>query len=202
MDLSALKALFRKKVKVVPAGPRNVTRGEDMLVVLDALADTIAEPGQLTPPTADQIFPLLEQGTGIEISRTDTGKILIACTVEATNAPTKPLAPTAGQVDDTADTFSFLPNPAFPSFAQYKVAGLPGVTGAVALDATNSYVSSGRIYIKVVGPVAKGGLAVYVAGSGSVPDGGVLTNDEAFTGATVAPTGGGFPYTFDFAFTE
>jgi lysophospholipase L1-like esterase len=96
-----------------------------------------------------------------------------------------PAAPTAGQVDDTADTFSFVPNPAFPSFAQYKVNGLPGITGAVVLDAINSYVSGNRIYIKVVGAVAKGGLAVYVAGSGNVPDGAVLTNADPFTGAIV-----------------
>jgi hypothetical protein len=113
-----------------------------------------------------------------------------------------PAAPTAGQVDDNADTFSFLPNPAYPSFAQYKVNGLPGVTGAVVLDATNSYVSGSRIMVKVVGAVAKGGLAVYVAGSGGAPDGQVLTNAEAFTGtATPTPTpSSGFPYTFDFTF--
>jgi hypothetical protein len=99
--------------------------------------------------------------------------------------PLAPAAPTAGQVDDTADTFSFLPNPIYPSFAQYKVAGLPGVTGAVVLDATNSYVQGNRIYVKVVGTVAKGGLAVYVAGSGSVPDGKPLTNADPFTGTAV-----------------
>jgi hypothetical protein len=96
-----------------------------------------------------------------------------------------PAAPTAGLVDDTADTFSFLPNPAYPSFAQYKVAGLPGITGAVALDSLNSYVQGSRIYIKVVGAVAKNGLAVYVAGSGNVPDGQVLTNADPFTGSAV-----------------
>jgi hypothetical protein len=98
-----------------------------------------------------------------------------------------PQAPTAGLVDDTADTFSFVPNPAYPSFAQYKVNGLPGVVGAVVLDSTNSYVQGSRIYVKVVGAVAKGGLAVYVAGSGSVPDGQVLTNADPFTGAVVTP---------------
>ncbi|MVN76933.1 hypothetical protein GO988_11415 [Hymenobacter sp. HMF4947] len=107
-----------------------------------------------------------------------------------------PAAPTAGQVDDTADTFSYLPNPDYPSFAQYKVAGLPGVTGAVVLDATNSYVSGNRIYIKVVGPVNKGGLAVYVAGSGNVPDGAPLTNADPFTGtAVVLAKGYGATYT-------
>ena len=101
----------------------------------------------------------------------------------------QPAAPTAGQVDDTADTFSFAPNPAYPSFAQYKVSGLPGVSGAVALDATNSYVQGSRVYVHVVGPVATGGLAVYVAGSGAVPDGKVLTTSDAFTGsATPAAT--------------
>ena len=97
----------------------------------------------------------------------------------------QPDAPTAGLVDDTADTFSFLPDPAYPSFAQYKVNGLPGVTGAVVLDAINSYVQGGRVYVKVLGAVAKGGLAVYVAGSGNVPDGQVLTNADLFTGSVV-----------------
>jgi hypothetical protein len=112
----------------------------------------------------------------------------------ASASPAKPAAPTNGQVDDTADTFSFLPNPAYPSFAQYKVNGLPGITGAVALDGQNSYVSGSRVCIKVVGAVAKGGLAVYVAGSGAVPDGAVLTNADAFTGAiVVAPPTGSTP---------
>ena len=110
----------------------------------------------------------------------------LAATIPA--AVTAPAAPTAGQVDDTADTFSFLPNPAYASFASYKVNGLPGVTGAVMLDATNSYVAGSRIYIKVVGVVAKGGLAVYVAGSGNVPDGKVLTNTDPFTGTGTSPT--------------
>ena len=99
----------------------------------------------------------------------------------------QPAAPTAGLVDDTSDTFSFLPNPLFPSFAQYKVNGVPGTAGAVVLDTTNSYVQAGRIFVKVVGAVAKGGLAVYVAGSGNVPDGQVLTNADPFTGVVVTP---------------
>jgi hypothetical protein len=98
-----------------------------------------------------------------------------------------PAAPTAGQVDDQGDTFSFLANPAFPSFASYKVGGLPGVTGAMYLDGTNSYVQGERIYLKVVGAVAKGGLAVYVAGSGNRPDGAALSNAEPFTGTTTPP---------------
>jgi hypothetical protein len=100
-----------------------------------------------------------------------------------------PEAPTDGQVDDTNDTFSFIANQAYLSFAQYKVNGLPGVVGPVYLDATNSYVQGNRIYVRVVGAVAKGGLAVYVAGSGNAPDGNVLTNTEPFTGpAVVTPT--------------
>ena len=110
--------------------------------------------------------------------------VLAVASVQVVAAPA---APTAGQVDDAGDTFSFLPNPAYPSFAQYKVNGLPGVIGAVVLDATNSYVAGSRIYIKVVGSVAIGGLAVYVAGSGSLPDGTPLTNAAAFTGAAPAP---------------
>jgi hypothetical protein len=73
------------------------------------------------------------------------------------------------------------------------VNGLPGVTGAVALDSANSYVLGNRIYIKVVGAVPKGGLAVYVAGSGNVPDGAVLTNDTPFTGVVVPPVSNNTP---------
>ncbi|TPG66059.1 Ig-like domain-containing protein [Hymenobacter nivis] len=97
----------------------------------------------------------------------------------------QPDAPTAGQVDDTGDTFSFLANPAFPSPGQYQVAGLPGATGPVYLDGTNSYVTGGRTYVKVAGPVGAGGLAVYVAGATTRPDGLPLTNKEPFTGSTV-----------------
>lgn len=115
--------------------------------------------------------------------------LLQAVTRQATvRAPQAPAAPTAGQVDDEGNTFSFVANPAYPSFAQYKVNGLPGVVGAVALDAVNSYAQGGRIYIKVVGAVAKNGLAVYVAGSGIVPDGDVLSNAEPFTGAALVVT--------------
>jgi|GEM_PF-6163957 len=94
-----------------------------------------------------------------------------------------PDAPTDGQVDDVAKLFSFLANPLFPAAAQYKVSGLPGVTGPVFLDATNSYMQAGRIVIKVGPGVPKNNLAVFVAGSGSRPDGAVLTNGEAFTGS-------------------
>jgi hypothetical protein len=114
-----------------------------------------------------------------------TGTTTVTTTSPNTAAPK---APTSGVVDDTGDTFSFITNPAYPSFAQYKVNGLPGVTGAVVLDATNSYVSGNRIYINVVGAVPKNGLAVYVAGSGTIPDGAPLTNGDAFTGATVVVT--------------
>lgn len=132
-----------------------------------------------------QLQALLVAGDGVTITPTNGGtQLLISSTVVAA-VPKAPAAPTAGQVDDTADTFSFLANPLFPAAAQYKVIGRPGVTGAEQLDTTNSYVQGGRIYIKVVGAVSKGGLAVYVAGSGSVPDGQALANNEAFTGAVV-----------------
>jgi hypothetical protein len=157
----------------------------------DVLEIAWLTPGDLTAAgirTASELNNLLEAGDGILITPTPKGKLRISCTVPATGTQRTVAAPTNGAVDDIGDTFSFLPNPAFPSFAQYKVNGLPGVTGAVVLDNTNSYVQGSRVYVKVVGPVAKSGLAVYVAGSGSVPDGAVLTNDEAFTGAIVSPT--------------
>jgi hypothetical protein len=114
------------------------------------------------------------------------GALGSANTITTQPAPTaQPLAPTSGVVDDVADTFSFLPVAAYPAFSQYKVAGLPGVTGAVVLDATNSYVQTGRVYVKVVGAVPTGGLSVYVAGSGTVPDGKPLLSNAPFTGVVV-----------------
>lgn len=98
-----------------------------------------------------------------------------------------PAAPTAGQVDDQGDVFSFLP-PVGYSFAQLKVAGLPQTTGAEWLSAANSYVQNGRVYVRVPGAVAKGGLAIYVGASGSVPDGQVLTNADPFTANNTVPT--------------
>lgn len=43
MNLTTIKTLFRKKIKVVPGGPTNVTRGVDMLDVLNALAEWIKD---------------------------------------------------------------------------------------------------------------------------------------------------------------
>ncbi len=100
----------------------------------------------------------------------------------------KPAAPTAGQVDDIGDIFSFLPSVDAPSFASHKVSGLPNTTGAEWLSPANSYVQNGRICVRVAGTVPAGGLAVYVGASGSVPDGHVLTNNADFTANNVVPT--------------
>jgi hypothetical protein len=43
MNLTQIKTLFRKKIKVVAGGPTNVTRGVDMLDVLNALAEWIKD---------------------------------------------------------------------------------------------------------------------------------------------------------------
>jgi hypothetical protein len=175
----------------VPAGP--VAGGYiNKRLGVEQLAELLGASPSTDGLSAEQVSAIVEdlliQGTGITITRTTDGKLEIANSVSAgAVGAIPPEAPTAGDVNDIGDTFSFLPNPAYPSFAQYKVAGLPGVTGAVVLDGTNSYVQGPRIYIKVVGAVAKGGLAVYVAGSGNVPDGQVLTNAEAFTGAVIPP---------------
>lgn len=137
--------------------------------------------------TVAAILNVLKAGPGVTVTL-QGGKIVIASTIQAAAAPGQPDAPTAGVVNDIGDTFSFLPTSAYPSFAQYKVAGLPGVSGAVVLDGTNSYVQNGRIYVKVIGAVATGGLAVYVAGSGNIPDGKPLLSNADFTGAVI-PTG-------------
>jgi hypothetical protein len=137
--------------------------------------------------TAAALFALLVAEPGIEITL-QGDKVHIASTIIAASPAGQPEPPTEGVVDDIGDTWSFKPTAAYPSFSQLKIAGLPGVTGAVYLDATNSYVQGGRIYVKVVGAVPTGGLAVYVAGSGSIPDGRPLLNNAPFTGT--APTGG------------
>jgi hypothetical protein len=176
----------------VPAGPVaggyiNKRLGVEQLAEL--LGASPSTDGLSAEQVVEVVADLLQAGTGITITRTTDGKLEIASSVSvgAVGAPPQS-APTAGVVDDIGDTFSFLPNPAYPSFAQYKANGLPGVTGAVVLDGTNSYVQGARIYVKVVGAVAKGGLAVYVAGSGNMPDGQVLTNAEPFTGVAPTPT--------------
>jgi hypothetical protein len=113
-----------------------------------------------------------------------------------TPGPARPAAPTLGQVDDKGDTFSFQPTVENPSFAQYKVAGLPQTTGTEWLNTANSYVQNGRVYVRVVGEVPAGGLAVYVGASGNVPDGQVLTNADRFTASSVPTTPGALQVDF------
>jgi hypothetical protein len=175
--------ILRSPLDEPEAAKRNGTTG------LPALAAAVAKllPAGFMPFTPDELNDDKDDFAGVNLQSVLL-KIINAAIIKLPAAPTVPLAPTAGVVDDTGDTFSFLPNSAYPSFAQYKVGGLPGVTGAVALDGTNSYVQGNRIYIKVVGAVAKGNLAVYVAGSGNVPDGAVLTNADPFTGVAVVTT--------------
>jgi hypothetical protein len=162
----------------------DTTTGKDYRVSADRLPVVASTAAKLT---YDALFALLEQGTGITIT-TNNGKVLISSSLTTAPAPDQPDAPTLGVVDDIGDTFSFKPTADYPAFSQYKVAGLPGVTGAVVLDATNSYVQNGRVYVKVVGPVPTGGLSVFVAGSGAIPDGKPLLNNAPFTG-TATPTG-------------
>jgi hypothetical protein len=103
-------------------------------------------------------------------------------------SPDVAAAPTEVQVNDVSKEWQLTANPLYPSFAQYKINGLPGTTGPVYLSATNSYQVGPTIYVKVGSGVPKGGLAIYVAGSGNVPDGQVCTNSEAFTGVNVPTT--------------
>jgi hypothetical protein len=97
----------------------------------------------------------------------------------------KPAAPTNGHVDNTSKVFFFKPTLAYPAFSQYKVAGLPGVMGSVTLDGVNSFVSGDLVGIHINGPVPAGGLSVYVAGSGNIPDGYPLLSEAEFTGTAV-----------------
>lgn len=99
-------------------------------------------------------------------------------------APKRPAAPTNGVVNDKGDTWQVTLNPDSPVRALYLIAGLNGTTGPVRLDDTNSYDDSGLTYIRVTGNVPARGLALYVAASGTTPDGYALTNNAAFTDAT------------------
>jgi hypothetical protein len=187
--LSDIKLVIRDSFPIISGGPINIARSKSTIKVMDMLAekaDAAAGAGfSFAPIEAAEVIPASAGIVGLDLRKAVLW--LANRAIPNVVAVPKPSAPTGGVVDDTGDTFSFLPTAAYPSFAQYMVAGLPGITGAVALDAVNSYVQGGRIYIKVVGAVAKGGLAVYVAGSGSIPDGQVLTNAEPFTGVVVTP---------------
>ncbi len=58
-SLAQLKLYFRQKIKVVPGGPGNLTRGEGMLSALDALAEEVKNGGSsLLTLTAAQALPL------------------------------------------------------------------------------------------------------------------------------------------------
>jgi hypothetical protein len=168
--------------EVFPDGTNPTTPGRVQLIGYNPGNDEII--GFIESLSPEQLKALLEAGDGITIDL-HNGKVRISCTVTPTQQITQPDAPTDGVVDDIGDTFSFLPVPGYPTIFSYKAFGLPGTTTTVAFDASNSYMQNGRIYLRVVGPVQIGGLAVYVAGSGSLPDGKQLLNKDAFTGAVI-----------------
>ncbi len=111
-------------------------------------------------------------------------------TVAGVQVVSAPAAPTNGQVNDVSKEFSLTANPAYPNYSQYKVNGLPGTTGPVYLSAANAYQVGSTIYVRVGSAVLRGNLAIYVAGTGNIPDGAPLVNGDAFTGAatTTPPT--------------
>jgi hypothetical protein len=88
-----LKKLFRKKIKVKAGGPIDKTRGQGLIDSLDAIVE-FAEPTGTSSVSAADIFENLEEGTGIDISLTPAGKILIACTVSQTGTAPTPVTPT------------------------------------------------------------------------------------------------------------
>ncbi|MGI4736129.1 MAG: hypothetical protein ACRYG7_13210 [Janthinobacterium lividum] len=214
MTREELKLLFRRSVKVVLGGPQNKTRGTALIASLDALADEAT--GGTTQINSESIVDATEAGRLMLTARDAQAQLLlvdklnIAATAthpeftqafgsggaikwlldkvgNATVVP-QPAAPTQGHVDDTAKVFFFKPTSAYPTFSQYKVAGLPGVSGPVLLDGVNSYVSGELVGIHVNGSVPTGGLSVYVAGTGSIPDGKPLISEAAFTGVATTPT--------------
>lgn len=129
-----------------------------------------------------------QYGNHPSFSTEDGDDGVLAWLLKGVAAAKAPDAPTNGQVNDVSKEFSFTVNPLFASYSQYKVTGLPGTSGAVALGASTAYQVNNTVFIRVGSAVAKGNLAVCVAGSGSRPDGAVLTNADAFTGTLVVVT--------------
>jgi hypothetical protein len=105
----------------------------------------------------------------------------------------QPEAPTNGVVIDAAKEFTFKVNPAFPSYTQYKESGRPGTTEPAYLSASTAYQVDDIVHVTGLAGAAKLSLGYYVAGSGNIPDGKVLTNSEGFSGSAVvtppAPVG-------------
>jgi hypothetical protein len=99
-----------------------------------------------------------------------------------------PDAPTNGQVNDSAKEFTFKINPAYPSYAQYKEAGRPGTTASAYLSAATAYQVGDTVHVTGLAGAGKLSLAYYVAGSGILPDGKVLTNTEGFSGTPAVVT--------------
>lgn len=97
----------------------------------------------------------------------------------------QPAAPTEGKVNDVAKEFTFKVNPAYPSYLQYKESGRPGTTAPAYLSAATAYQVGDIVHVMGLAGAPKGSLAYYVAGSGNLPDGAVLTNDDLFTGSAV-----------------
>ncbi|MGI4819877.1 MAG: hypothetical protein ACRYFV_01590 [Janthinobacterium lividum] len=186
--LTDLKKLFRTHIKVKSGGPEDITRAKGMLASMDALAESVTDPTGPGAVTAAQLFPNLEAGTGIDITLTDAGKVLIACTVTATQAVSQPAAPTNGIVNDSAKEFTFKVNPAYANYTQYKERGRIGVTEPAYLSATTAYQVGDTVHVTGLAGSAKQSLAYYVGGSGNIPDGKVLSNSEAFSGSAVVVT--------------
>lgn len=109
-----------------------------------------------------------------------------ANTIVTTPAPTtQPAAPTNGVVNDAIKEFTFKVNPLYPSYTQYKENGRPGTTAPAYLSAATAYQVGDTVHVLNLAGAKKGSLAYYVAGSGNIPDGKVLTNGEDFTGSAV-----------------
>ena len=98
-------------------------------------------------------------------------------------ATASPAAPRAGLVDDTADTFSGLLVPGFPSLADYEVFGVPGQVGIVSAAAASCNIQNSRLIMRgLTGPLP---IGIVVVASGNRQAGASLTNAQAFTGTTV-----------------
>jgi hypothetical protein len=140
--------------------------------------------------TQGQLLSLLEAGEGITITAHE-GRVLISSTVASVPSPVRPVAPTDGQVDDRANTFSGVAVPGFASYADY-VYFTPASGGVQPLVAPIGYQAGNRIVLSgLSGDYLPGDVGIAVAASGNRPQGVFLVNQTGFTsaggGGTITP---------------
>ncbi|UOQ53040.1 hypothetical protein [Hymenobacter cellulosivorans] len=186
MTRAQLKQLARIVIKVVAGGPTDVTRGQELIRLFDALIDSAALgteiptiPSSFTPITANQYgqHPAFTTQAGLNayvLGIITTGLFI-----------TQPAAPTGALVDDVGNTFSHNLVGGFDSASDYELR-----TGSTAVYTVRNtaYVQNGRVYYPGLSAAyAIGEVSARVTASGARPAGGAVSNAQAFTGPA-APT--------------